>query len=208
MADATGSWFLAGNRGRIARLLRRGDRTVAELAEALGLTPNGVRAHLAVLQRVDLIRRTGTSPGTRKPHDLYGLTAKAERAFPKAYLPLLDTVLAVIEGLPPRQSDRLLREAGHRIAASAGVDSSRSTARQRVRRAADLIRKLGGQVETRRDGECTVLQGSGCPLSDVVGNHPGACRIIEHALAEITGTQVRERCQREGRPACRFEVRR
>jgi predicted ArsR family transcriptional regulator len=208
MAQVTSSRFPEGTRGRIVRLLRRGDRTVGELAPILGLTPNGVRAHLAVLQRDGLVRRTGQVPGTRRPHDLYGLTPDAERVFPKAYLPLLDTVLAVIEELPARQTNRLLQAAGHRIAASAAGDASRSSAKERLRRAADLIRKLGGQVETRREGECTVLQGSGCPLSDIVVRHPAACRILEYALAEITGAPVRERCRREGRPACRFEVRR
>src|SRR6478752_5476121 len=37
-------------RGRIIRLLRRGDKTVDELAEELGVTDNGVRSHLTVLE--------------------------------------------------------------------------------------------------------------------------------------------------------------
>jgi DNA-binding transcriptional ArsR family regulator len=38
--------FFAHTRGQVVALLRHGDRTVEELAQALGLTDNAVRAHL------------------------------------------------------------------------------------------------------------------------------------------------------------------
>ena len=41
--------FFESTRGKVVTLLRRGGRTVEELAEELGLTDYGVRAHLATL---------------------------------------------------------------------------------------------------------------------------------------------------------------
>ena len=38
-------------RNRIVALLRRGERSVEELAESLGLTDNAVRAQLSALER-------------------------------------------------------------------------------------------------------------------------------------------------------------
>ena len=51
--------FFESTRGRIVVLLRRSGRTVEELARALGLTDNGVRAHLAVLERDGIAAAAG-----------------------------------------------------------------------------------------------------------------------------------------------------
>ena len=48
-AIALGRRFLESTRGQVVLLLRRGARTVEELAQALGLTDNAVRSHLAAL---------------------------------------------------------------------------------------------------------------------------------------------------------------
>ena len=55
-----------------------------ELAAALGLTDNAVRAHLLSLERDGLAHQSGTQPGFRKPHATYALTAEAEQIFPKS----------------------------------------------------------------------------------------------------------------------------
>ena len=56
-AIALGRRFLESTRGQVVLLLRRGARTVEELAQALGLTDNAVRSHLAALERDGLVRR-------------------------------------------------------------------------------------------------------------------------------------------------------
>src|SRR5207249_6425780 len=55
--------FFASTRGRIVQLLRRATSTVDELAEALGLTDNAVRAHLAILERDGLVQQKGVRRG-------------------------------------------------------------------------------------------------------------------------------------------------
>src|SRR5262245_23764551 len=93
--------FFASTRGRVGALWRRGDRTVGDLAQALGLTDNAVRAHLAALERDGLVRQGGLRRGSGKPAYSYELTAEAERLFPKADGPLLRLVLDVLgERLP------------------------------------------------------------------------------------------------------------
>src|SRR5919197_4867912 len=93
--------FWASTRGRIVLLLRRGSRTVNELAAALGLTDNAVRTQLTALERDGLVHASGTRPGTRKPNITYGLTPEAGRLFPKMYGPVLRQLLDVLaERLP------------------------------------------------------------------------------------------------------------
>ena len=65
-------------------LLRRSGRTVEELARALDLTDNGVRAHLAVLERDGIARQRGSvrrGSGGGKPAYVYELTSEAEELF-------------------------------------------------------------------------------------------------------------------------------
>ena len=80
--------FFESTRGRMITLLRRSRRTIAELARALGLTDNGVRAHLAILERDGVVRQRGwvrRGSGGGKPAYVYELTSEAEDIFPKAY---------------------------------------------------------------------------------------------------------------------------
>ena len=55
--------FFTSTRGRIVTLLRRASRTVDELAAALDLTDNAVRAHLATLERDGIVQQRGARRG-------------------------------------------------------------------------------------------------------------------------------------------------
>src|SRR3954469_20068298 len=113
-----GDRFLASTRGRIVGLLRRGPRTVNDLAAALELTDNAVRAHLATLERDGLVQQSGTRPGFRKPNLTYELTADAGQFFPKPYGAVLQHLLAVLAGrIDADELEGVLREVGRRIAA-------------------------------------------------------------------------------------------
>src|SRR5919199_2466967 len=105
--------FFESTRGQVVTLLRRSERTVEELARALGLTDNGVRAHLAVLERDGIVRQRGSvrrSGGGGKPAYVYELTEGGENLFPKAYEPALRRLLDVLsERLGSEESEALLR---------------------------------------------------------------------------------------------------
>src|SRR5215472_196220 len=88
--------FFASTRGKIVTLLRRGSRTVEELAEALNLTDNAVRAHLIALERDGLVQQRGQRRSSSKPASTYDLAQAAEDLFPKAYAQVLDQLLGVL----------------------------------------------------------------------------------------------------------------
>jgi predicted ArsR family transcriptional regulator len=196
--------FFSTTRGRVIQLLRRASRTVEELAQALGLTDNAVRAHLATLERDGLVRQGAPRRGPGKPAFTYGLTAEADRLFPQAYGPVLRQLLDVLaERLPPEALEGALREAGRRLAHgyAAGGDL-----RQRVEAAVAALNELGGLAGLEaRDGGFTI-SGYSCPLAAAVPGHPEVCRLAEALVEEIIGAPVRECCERNGSPRCRFEV--
>jgi predicted ArsR family transcriptional regulator len=199
--------FWASTRGRIVLLLRRGSRTVQELAGTLGLTNNAVRTHLIGLGRDGLVRESGTRPGPRKPHVTYDLTPEAEQLFPRVYGPILHHLLDVLkERMPPEELEEALRAVGHRLAAAFRPAARADTLRDRVEQAITVLGDLGGLAELERDDGKLIIRSFDCPLAVAVAGHPEVCRLVETLLADILGVTVRQRCQTEPSPRCYFEV--
>src|SRR5947209_9069350 len=138
--------FVESTRGRIIMLLRRASRTVEELAQALDLTDNAVRAHLTTLERDGLVRQRGARRGGGKPAFVYELTPEAEQLFPKAYGSVLRELLqALEEHLPSDEVERLLRTVGRRIAGQ--WDMPPGDVRARLEAAVNVLDELGGMAE-------------------------------------------------------------
>ena len=198
--------LLESTRGKIIRLLRQKPRTVAELAEAVSLTDNAVRAHLATLERDGLVRQGPERPGFRKPHFSYELTAEGEELFPKAYGPLLDQVLAQLkERFGSEEVEAILCEVGHRMSGPHKLPHSNGL-EERLEQAVTTLGSLGGQARIEREDGKIFIRGAGCPLSEATANHAEVCKLVETLLAEIIEAPVLESCQRGPSPHCCFEV--
>ena len=205
-ADLSGRFFET-TRGRVLAHLRRGPATVEELASALDLTDNAIRAHLTTLDRDGLIRQTGVrrGPGAGKPAAVYELAAEAETRLSRAYAPVLTALLDELgAALPAPEAEALIRKAGSRLGAAAPARAA--ALEERVGEAAALLNELGGDVTIEREPGGMRLRGSGCPLAAAVSRHPEACRALQGLLAEFTGTPVVLCCEREPRPRCCFLV--
>ena len=208
----TAAWdkrFQESTRGQIVALLRRGARSVDELATATGLTDNAVRAHLAGLERDGFVQQTGVrrSGGVGKPAFVYELSPSVEQLFSRAYVPTLVALVETLtEHLSPSELDSVMREAGERIAHTIPPLSGDIDAR--VVAAGALLEQLGGVVAPpEREGDTIVLRGLGCPLGAVTGHEPAVCHAVESMLSAVIGSPVHERCERGERPRCAFAIR-
>jgi predicted ArsR family transcriptional regulator len=190
---------------RILRLLRRGAMTVDELAAALDLTGNAVRAHLTALERDEAVEQSGTRRGVTKPAVVYSTTATSERLESRLYIPLLTQVVRLLaERMRPDELRRFMRDAGRLLAE--GIARPRGKLRRRVQAASALLNELGAATEvTRRDGRF-VIRGHGCPLAEVTQPYAAGCEAVEAFLAEVIGSDVVVCCDREERPRCCFEI--
>jgi predicted ArsR family transcriptional regulator len=201
------NWFhilLGGTRARLLELLRRTRRTTPELADAVGVSDNAVRTHIAAMQRDGLVEPAGVRRDTGgKPAQLYDVSREAEELFPKAYAPVLSALLSEIEARAGRDALlELLRSVGAAVAPA----SPGGSAADRVEAAAATLEALGGSVEVERIDREWRLHGAGCPLSAVVEDHAETCALVEALVAHIVGLPVREHCDRAGRPRCAFVV--
>jgi predicted ArsR family transcriptional regulator len=208
MATSRDKRFFESTRGRIVTLLRRSGSTVEELARELGLTDNGIRAHLAGLERDGIVRQRGSvrhGSGGGKPAYVYELAPEAEDLFTKAYEPVLRRLLDVLsEREGEERTEALLRRVGGRMAEEREVPGG--DARARLEAAVEVLNELGGLAELEERDGGLIIRGYSCPLAGVTPDHPEVCRMAETLIAEMAGVPVHERCDRGERPRCCFEV--
>ena len=178
-----------------------------ELAGALGLTDNAIRAHLATLERDGLVVPQGVrrGPGAGKPAHVYALGPEVAVRLSRAYAPVLAELAdGLVQEIGPDRTEGLMRAAERRLAATrAGTARSLE---QRVGDAVGLLNELGGDVTaTPVDGGFRV-RGNGCPLSAAVSRRPETCQAIRGLLAEVVGAEVARCCEEGPHPRCCFTV--
>jgi predicted ArsR family transcriptional regulator len=197
---------MESSRDQLLELLRRAPATVDELVPALGMTRNGVRAHLSVLERDGLVRRAGVRREERpgKPPVIYAITELAELRYSRAYAPAFAATVAVLaEGLPQPELHALFSKAGRRLAETVPATGERDA----VRAADALLRSLGAATTvSEAGGRGAVISGAACPLADVVRHTPEGCELVRSLLAERTGADVAMQCEHGASPRCRFAV--
>ena len=201
------SRFHDSTRGKIVGLLRRGARTVEELAGELGLTDNAVRLHLGTLERDGVVAAKGVrrGGGVGKPATEYEIAAAAEPRFSEAYIPFLTTLLASVgEKLGSTELRAVMRDVGHRLAAS--NPEIAGDAHAQAQRASQLLNALGGVTTVEKDGNRYAIKGCSCPLSVAVNERAEVCLAVQTMLRDVTGLTVKEDCHRSERPRCHFVV--
>ena len=188
---------------KLLSLLRRSRLTITALADALHLTDNAVRTHIAALKRDGIVEHVGTQRETGgKPARVYALTSEGEELFPKAYALVLSGLveeIARVDGW-----ERATELLGAVANASGTVPPADREGRVAV--AAAALRSLGGDVEVQRTERGIPLQGYGCPLYGGDGEAPGNLRLGPGSGEGITGRPVTECCDRNGRPRCGFRI--
>src|SRR6266568_1102375 len=197
--------FFTSTRGKIVTLLRRASRTVDELAQALDLTDNAVRAQLAALERDGLVQQSGSRRSSSKPASVYTLTRASEELFAKAYSPVLRQLLEELaERMPTEEVEALLLSTGRRLAAQWPLP--RGELHTRVEAAASVLNALGGLTELEWRNGTYLIRGYSCPLAAVVPGHPEVCHLAASLLTELVGVPVKECCNRSEAARCCFVV--
>ena len=199
--------FFNTTRGRMLRMLCFRPLTVAELAKALNLTGNAVRAQLAVLEREGLARQRGLRAGVRKPHFDYEITPQGRRQFPTAYELVFAQLVDVLSELAPRRlRSRLFREVALRLARSHLERLRDADPSGRLTELKNVVAACGPGFEMKREDHSLVIRACTCPLASVVSRHPDLCEVVAGVLSDALRTTVNERCDRGDSPRCRFEL--
>lgn len=202
--------FLTSTRGRILTRLLREPRTVADLAAEVGISVNAARTHVNGLERDGYVERFRLKHTASKPAAMYRATPEGEALFPKAYEPVLQALMDEIEEEYGEDAVGVLQNVGARMARKhAGRRTSADpTTDERIDIALDLLTELGAVLEVEHlSGGVVRVEGSGCPLSGAVREHPELCGMIAAMLEKIIFLPVEQCCRNDGeRPSCRFVI--
>jgi DeoR family transcriptional regulator, suf operon transcriptional repressor len=194
----------------ILDLLRKQEQmTVAELAEALGVTATAVRQRLVRLMGQQLIERTACREGRGRPSHHYSLSAKGRRTagtnFGDLAVALWQEVRLIAD---PEIRRGLLQRLSHRLADHYGREVSGNTVSERMHSLAELMGDRQVPFSVEQEEGLPVLQALACPYPDLAELDRGVCAMERMFLSEVLGEEVRlERCRLDGDTCCTFELR-
>lgn len=203
---------LLGTRQRnLLRLLLKNKEgmTVDELAQALDISHNAVRQHLAALISEDLVMSGPTRPSGGRPEQLYVLSDKGREMFPRQYAWLAQLVLESLRQESGKQGlqDRL-KVMGERIGEQLREQNpGLATRRDKVQRLSQLMEQLGYST----GGEATTantptIEAGNCVFHELALKDPHVCQFDLALMSSFTGSEVEHQaCMAKGDKVCRFK---
>ncbi|MGD1996229.1 MAG: ArsR family transcriptional regulator [Anaerolineae bacterium] len=180
-------------RERIVHILKvRGQSTVDELSQELGLTPVTVRHHLEILRCDGLVAPPQPlhRPGPGRPRHLYHLAEEASALFPKSYDVLAGEVLRELEeNLSPPEFQRAIERVAQRIADQAEIPGDADFS-VRLEVTVKFLSERGYLASLREDGKGRLLLHiANCPYERIARDRAEPCDMDAHALSLLLGCE-------------------
>ena len=199
-----------GTRPKILAILKgRGQASVDQLAQDLGLASTTVRRHLDILQRDHLIDLTQNRDRIGRPQNQYYLTEEGQEAQPRSYGQLLVLLLEELSSLRPGDTDgadgdMLTKLLFSRIAeriASSPEDGQKPGGR--LSRTLELLRERDFQPEVETLDNTVRITLNNCPFRLGALSDPSVCVFDQTLISRMLGVPVtQEHCIRTGDRVC------
>ncbi len=216
MEDVTGA--LGGFRGVRAELLvtlkKAQPLTAHELGARFGLTTNGLRRYLKLLEEEGLVRYARTVHGVGAPVFAYSLTPAGEALFPQQYVSVLATALDALRAQQGTAAVAgVLELEWNRLADEAGPVLEGLPLEERVPLVAELLSAKGYMAEAvqveRSAGEPAVptLRIHNCAVREIAERFPEACAAEAKFVERLLGVPlVRGAHRKDGCGRCEYGV--
>ncbi len=188
-------------------LRKAGDRSVSDLAQALGVTATAVRQRLGRLLAGGLIERTLVRSGRGRPSHAYQLTDAGRR---KAGANFGDLAVALWQEVRQIQDPEirrgLLQRLAGRMAESHEQEMAGETLAERMESLAEMYRRRDVPFEVDASGELPVLTALACPYPGLAEQDRTVCSMEKLLFQELLGENVRlSGCRLDGQDCCTFE---
>lgn len=198
-------------RQTIVELLKeRGQATVEELAEAVGLTQMAVRHHLNVLHGKNLVIassvRRKKQPG--RPQQLYGLTESASKFFPEDYYHLARYLLDEVKNMLGTDGlEKVLSRIADKMAAEAPPLGDGQSPEERLDQLVQFLRDKSFGARWAKEGDDYVIRLLTCPYRQVAHKHNQVCCLDMQIIKEmLNGDPVLTNCIANGDEYCTYRV--
>jgi len=177
-------------------LKKRGEARAEEIAEAIGVTPSGVRQHLSPLRAKGLVTYRKIRAGPGRPKFAYRLTDLAEALFPKAYHELTNELLEHLEEEDPEMLVRIFERRRNGRVDAALVRLAGKPIYDKVGELARILDEDGylTDFESRPDGTYLISERN-CAILEVALRYGLACstaRIEPPAMTPVPSVAGRK----------------
>ncbi len=161
-------------------LLKQGQATAKQLAQALNITPQAIRRHLSELEAEELIEYQSVQQGMGRPQHLYQLSKEGrDRCVPHNYgefaVDFLDTLA---ETAGAEQVGKVLEKQWQRKAAAYRDRLGNGSLKQRVTKLAQLRQQEGYMAELHQlssKKQQFILVEHNCAIHEIAESYPSVC---------------------------------
>ena len=178
-------------------MLRQGELTAAQLAEALSLSVQVMRRHLRSLEEEGLVEASPATEGPGRPSNRWRLTAAGRRHFPNGSEHF---ALGLLSSMASNLPSELVEELLQRQAADKAGDYRRvigeGTLQERLERLVELRRREGYVADYRPnpDGDGWVISEFHCSVMKIAEQFPCVCdqelQLIRHTFPDCRVDRV------------------
>ena len=182
--------------------------SVEALCQALGVTHNAVRQHLAALIAAGYVERGMAQPTGGRPQARYLLLPAGRELFPRNYGLIATGILEHLYASAGKAGvQALLASIGQELGNSAASRIDGANEAAIAVRLAEQLDALGYEAATvQRDGE-TQVEAYNCVFHTLAQRHPDVCRFDLAFMEAATGRPIQHmECLLRGGHACRFRI--
>lgn len=202
--------FSSQKQAAMLALKRRGELTLKDVAEALGVSRVAALRHLTALESQRLVERTYRGGSVGRPRAWFRLASTSNGLFPQAYTQMSVCALQFIEerlGHPA-----VVELLQHRARELEDLHRGRFRGRPLASQVSELasLRQEGGymaEVGARRRDSVEMLEHN-CPILAIAEHYPEACEVERRMFESMlkANVEVSHRVV-AGDPVCRFLIR-
>jgi predicted ArsR family transcriptional regulator len=191
----------------LATLKRSGRDSLDGLSQLLGISREGVRKHLVILEREGLVSVSLRRGGPGRPGHVYSLTEQADESFPRRYA---DIALEVLDYLTRHYGQEAVDQffasrTSHMVDMYKPMVSG--PMRERIEALCTILRQAGALAEWDENDDGFVLRCYNCRVSRVARHYPESCVHDQNLIERLLGIGVqRQSCMAKGDSACQFLV--
>jgi len=194
---------------RILDLLKKEvSLSVNDFTEQLQITHMAVRKHLATLEKDGLVLSVERKQPMGRPLQLYSLTQKGERVFPKNYEGITLEFLKDIEEIHGEDSIHLLfKKREDRLTTEYSTRLKTNSLPERLNEIVQIQNEKGYMASIRQiDEHSFELIEYNCPIYSVAQEYKMACHCETEMFKKVVGTDLvhRTTCKTDGDNHCKF----
>jgi predicted ArsR family transcriptional regulator len=190
--------------------------TAKGIAEALNLTPNGVRQHIGILEKDNLVILKEKKGKAGRPAIVYSLHENAIESFPKSYAEFGTELLnEVITKYGKDEAINLLKILGKKKAREVikaipnGINDIKSIEylNAKIRIIMKIFNQIGKYAEMIEEEDYYLIKTHNCLLYQIYKGNPLICNIDETLLTEIFDhVPIKDKCIRDGDGYCLYRI--